>query len=94
MALTFNLLLIDIRLPEMDGLTFVTHLREMPQREHIPVIGLSAHYNASVAESARSAGMDSIVAKPVSAEVIDRVLDNLMHPHSAAGGGFTEKTWP
>jgi CheY-like chemotaxis protein len=69
---TYDIVLMDIQMPEMDGLEATRHLRASEQGtgRHLPVIALTAHTLGSDLDSAREAGMDDLVAKPIRADVL------------------------
>jgi len=59
-----SLILMDIRLPGMDGLTAIRHLKADPAMREIPVVVLTASAMPEDAEKAREAGCDGYVTKP------------------------------
>jgi two-component system cell cycle response regulator/two-component system cell cycle response regulator DivK len=59
------LILLDIQLPGMDGLTLVRHLKADPTTAAIPVIGLSAHAMPYDVAQAHEAGCVDYVTKPI-----------------------------
>lgn len=69
---TYDLVLMDIQMPEMDGIEATRHLRASEQGtgRHLPVIALTAHTLGSDRDAAREAGMDDLVAKPIRADVL------------------------
>jgi PAS domain S-box-containing protein len=92
----FDLLLLDIQMPEMDGLQVVRAIRERERATggHLPVIALTARSRNEDRERCLAAGMDDYLAKPVrSAELfaaIDRLLSSQGVPplkRPEAGGG-------
>jgi two-component system cell cycle response regulator DivK len=60
-----DLILMDIQLPGMDGLSLVRQLKADPDRKAIPVIAISAHAMARDIEMARTAGCVDYITKPV-----------------------------
>ncbi|MCE7948062.1 MAG: response regulator [Chloroflexi bacterium CFX4] len=60
-----DLILMDISLPQMDGLTATRHIKEMPELKHIPIIALTAHAMVGDRERALEAGCDDYVSKPI-----------------------------
>lgn len=60
-----DLILMDISLPQMDGLTATRHIKEMPDLKHIPIIALTAHAMVGDRERALEAGCDDYVSKPI-----------------------------
>jgi CheY-like chemotaxis protein len=64
---TFDLLLLDIQMPEMDGLEAAGCIRQRETRtgEHIPIVALTAHASQEDRERIFQAGIDGYVTKPV-----------------------------
>ncbi len=73
-----DLILMDIQLPGMDGLTAIGHLRKAPETREIPVVVLSAHAMEEDAEKAQEAGAVGYIAKPIETRsFVDTVLEYL-----------------
>ena len=85
----FDLVLMDCRMPEMDGYEATRRIR---QREgassHIPIVAMTAHAFAGDQQKCRDAGMDDYISKPVEIEnlaaVLARVLGGQTKAASAA----------
>ena len=60
-----DIILMDISMPVMDGLTATRHLKASAELMAIPVIALTAHAMASDEVMAREAGCDGYISKPV-----------------------------
>jgi CheY-like chemotaxis protein len=60
-----DLILMDISLPQMDGLTATRRIKAMPELQHIPIIALTAHAMVGDRERALDAGCDDYVSKPI-----------------------------
>jgi CheY-like chemotaxis protein len=60
-----DLVLMDISMPQMDGLTATRHLKADPVASSIPIIALTAHAMPTDADTALAAGCDAYLAKPV-----------------------------
>lgn len=73
------LILMDIQLPGMDGLTFTRQLKLDPQTTAIPVVALTAYAMKGDEEKALEAGCQGYITKPINtrrlAEQIARYLD-------------------
>jgi CheY-like chemotaxis protein len=63
----FDLVLMDVQMPEVNGLDATRQIRNAEQRtgEHIPIIAMTAHAMKSDRERCLAAGMDGYLAKPI-----------------------------
>jgi two-component system, sensor histidine kinase and response regulator len=64
---TFDLILMDVQMPEMDGYEATAAIREMEQTTglHIPIIALTAHAMKSDEDRSLASGMDDFMTKPI-----------------------------
>jgi two-component system sensor histidine kinase/response regulator len=63
----FDLILMDVQMPEMDGYEATAAIREMEQTtgSHIPIIALTAHAMKSDEDRSLASGMDDFMTKPI-----------------------------
>jgi PAS domain S-box-containing protein len=86
---TFDLLLLDIHMPEMDGFEVAKAIREQERGsgKHLPIVAFTARTGKTDRERCLSAGMDDFLSKPVQADalwdVIDRVVATRTPEHQA-----------
>jgi CheY-like chemotaxis protein len=76
-----DLILMDVQMPEMDGLeaTELIRDREKGNGGHIPIVAMTAHAMKGDRERCLAAGMDNYVSKPITAEELCSVIENLAH---------------
>lgn len=76
---TFSLVLMDIQMPEMDGLEATKAIRADPHISDIPIVAMTADTMFEDVAACEAAGMDGHIPKPVDLEIvlreIQRVLD-------------------
>jgi len=77
MQQAFDLVLMDVQMPDMDGLTATAAIREHEKvsRKHVTIIALTAHAMACDKERFLGAGMDSYLAKPLRPEQLMAVVN-------------------
>ncbi len=73
----FEMVLMDVQMPVMDGLTATRRIRENPALAHLPVIALSAGVLAEERSAAQAAGMTDFLPKPMNLEQMASLLAEL-----------------
>jgi PAS domain S-box-containing protein len=75
----FDVILMDLQMPEMDGLeaTSVIRRQEIETGTHTPILAVTAHAMKGDREKCLAAGMDGYVSKPLKIKELLNALDNL-----------------
>ena len=84
---SFDLLISDVVMPDMDGIELVRFVRGIPALRTLPVILVSGMGDAEVEERARQVGVDDVVRKPFTASslipIVERCLARMRPPTAA-----------
>jgi PAS domain S-box-containing protein len=82
----FDLVLMDVQMPEMDGLEATTAIRtkEKIAGGHVPIVAMTAHAMKGDRELCLAAGMDEYIAKPIRAHQLFDVIEAVVSPAQTA----------
>ncbi|MBV9576099.1 MAG: response regulator, partial [Gammaproteobacteria bacterium] len=72
--LQYDLILMDVGLPDMSGFDIVARLRLEPSLKNMPIVAITAHILEGDRQQAYAAGMNKVIAKPISYEELEMVL--------------------
>jgi signal transduction histidine kinase/CheY-like chemotaxis protein len=74
----FDVVLMDVQMPEMDGFeaTAIIRARERDTGKRLPIVAMTAHAMKGDRERCLAAGMDSYIAKPITAPELIELLEN------------------
>jgi CheY-like chemotaxis protein len=84
----FDLLLMDCHMPLLDGYDAAREIRRREaaeQRGRVPIVAMTANAMLGARERCLEAGMDDYIAKPISREILDEVLDRWLPPTDEDG---------
>jgi PAS domain S-box-containing protein len=83
---SFDLILMDLQMPEMDGFEATTAIRKNEKKSgtHLPIVALTAHAMKGDREKCLSAGMDGYLTKPIRAHELDELLHTYVVRKTAA----------
>lgn len=84
----FDLVLMDIQMPEMDGYDTTRNIRKMPDssKNHVPIIAMTAHALVGESEKCIGAGMDEYISKPFDPKVLkSKILSVLNNKNNDVG---------
>ncbi len=92
----FDLILMDIRMPEMDGIEATVAIRQAERQQSAVesttarIIGLTADLQLTTTTNLKQQGFDDCLAKPISRETVRALLNN----QTVAKGSVTESQYP
>ncbi len=78
----YDLILMDIAMPEWDGLRATAEIRRLPGYHTVPIIAVTANVTTLDREKCLAAGMDEFLPKPVSMEALSETLVHCLAPQS------------
>jgi HPt (histidine-containing phosphotransfer) domain-containing protein len=85
-------ILMDLQMPELDGIAAAREIRQLPGRAgQVPIIALTSHAMAGTREEVIAAGMDDYISKPFDAHVL---LAKLQHLAAFRSAGEERKPQP
>ena len=80
----FDLVLMDIQMPEMDGLTATVKIRENSKFDQMPILAMTAHSSEEHRRESKESGMDAHLTKPIQVEEVYETLQ-YWRTHSRKG---------
>ena len=75
---SFDLVLMDIQMPVMDGLTAAKHIRAQGKYQHLPIIAMTAHAREEDKQQSIAAGMNLHMPKPVTRKALFTAIKQLL----------------
>jgi CheY-like chemotaxis protein len=83
---TFDLLLLDVHMPELDGFEVVRAVRERERTsgDHLPIIALTARSRQEDREQCLAAGMDDFLTKPIQAVELQAAIERIIESNRTA----------
>ena len=85
----FDILLVDLRMPGMDGMTAIRHIRARHDaKAKVPVIVVTADAGADLRERCLAAGADDVLFKPVAMDALFDAMGRILARDAGAGGAI------
>jgi CheY-like chemotaxis protein len=75
-----HLILMDIQLPGIDGITLTRMLKSNPSMRDILIVGVTAYGMAEDEDRVREAGCDGYLTKPIDSRALPHVIASYLHP--------------
>ncbi len=72
----YDVILMDMQMPVMDGVTATRLMRSVPELEKVPIIAMTANAMKNEHDACMAAGMDDIILKPINPESMREILLN------------------
>lgn len=72
------LVLVDLRMPRLDGLGVIRHVRATPTLAHLPVVAMSAYSDELQQRAVVEAGADAFLPKPFTIQQLVTVIDRFV----------------
>ena len=69
-----NLIIMDLEMPELDGLAATRKIRSVKELENVPVLAVSAYGAEQFREDALAAGCDEYVSTPFEPEALEKLI--------------------
>jgi len=76
-----DLLLLDINMPEVNGLDMIEFLRRRSETRDLPIVMLSSEATDVIVDNAMTLGADAYVMKPVTIEELEKAMATAFYKH-------------
>jgi CheY-like chemotaxis protein len=73
-----DIIIMDLHMPGMDGLTALKHLKSLDSTKHIPVIILTADVVSDILSEAQRCGAYSVLSKPISLRLLRHTIEQAL----------------
>jgi CheY-like chemotaxis protein len=87
-----NLILMDIAMPQLDGLGATRRIREQVELQHVPVVAITAFDTSGFRRAAFDAGFDGYLTKPIDFERMATLIDRLLSGQTTSEIGHEQTT--
>ncbi len=74
----FDLIITDLNMPEMDGLSMIREIRKRASMAGVPILFLSTESDAGFKQQAKAAGATGWITKPFSSDQLCRIVEKVL----------------
>ena len=74
----FDLIITDLNMPEMDGMTMIRELRKKPNYAGVPILFLTTESDANLKNQAKAAGATGWITKPFAADQLAKIVAKVL----------------
>jgi two-component system sensor histidine kinase/response regulator len=85
----FDVVLMDIQMPEMDGFQATAKLRSEPRLKTLPIIAMTAHATMEERQRCLAAGMNEHISKPIDPQMLFDTVSRFYKPAAESGGNVS-----
>lgn len=83
-----DIILMDLRMPVMDGPTAIRILRSNPATSEIPIFVLSAYSDAKTRDLCRQIGVNKFMSKPIDIDKVDAAIKEILNQQTQESAGW------
>lgn len=94
LAEPFDLVLMDVQMPELDGLDATKSIREweaISHRQRLPIVAMTAHALAGDRERCLAVGMDDYISKPIRSELLFQAIESIAEKLGASSHAAAQR---
>jgi two-component system chemotaxis response regulator CheY len=77
-AAKFELIITDLNMPVMDGLTMIREMRAKPEYGGVPIVFLTTESDAGIKSQAKAAGATGWITKPFDSDQLGRIVTKVL----------------
>jgi CheY-like chemotaxis protein len=78
-----DLILMDLDLPIIDGIVATQRIRQQPEKQHVPIVAVTAYPMSYTRVKAFAEGCDEYMAKPIDMSELARLVNRYLKPDTA-----------
>src|SRR5690606_8076542 len=90
---TYSLIISDLHMPIMNGITFISIVRKNPLYTNVPIVVMSSDEHEDTAVTLLEAGADDYIAKPVQMRIFLSKIQSILAKHIAKNKEIGRASW-